>query len=88
MLGWYRSLAVKSKLITAFMSVIVLTLILAAFSLYNLSQIKSSVEYTDEQLSGRYNTNVDLGGVIADVNDQIFVFVSITIRTRLLLTRN
>ncbi|MCI6907378.1 MAG: methyl-accepting chemotaxis protein [Succinatimonas sp.] len=76
MLGWYRSLAVKSKLITAFMSVIVLTLILAAFSLYNLSQIKSSVEYTDEQLSGRYNTNVDLGGVIADVNDQIFVFVS------------
>ena len=76
MLGWYRSLAVKSKLITAFMSVIVLTLILAAFSLYNLSQIKSSVEYTDEQLSGHYNTNVDLGGVIADVNDQIFVFVS------------
>ena len=47
MFGWFQNLGVKAKLLTAFTTVIVLTLVISAVSLYNLGSIKGAVSFTD-----------------------------------------
>ncbi|MGN1281526.1 MAG: methyl-accepting chemotaxis protein [Succinivibrio sp.] len=76
MFAWFNNMAVKAKLITAFSTVIVLTLVISVVSLYNLGSIKSSIAFTDDVLSQEYNPNTELSARINDVNDQLFVFVS------------
>ena len=44
MFGWFQNLGVKAKLLTAFTTVIVLTLVISAVSLYNLGSIKGAAE--------------------------------------------
>ena len=76
MFGWFQNLGVKAKLLTAFSTVIVLTLVISAVSLYNLGSIKGTVSFTDSILSTKYNPNTELNSDINEVNDQMFTFVS------------
>ena len=76
MFGWFQNLGVKAKLLTAFTTVIVLTLVISAVSLYNLGSIKGAVSFTDSILSTKYTPNTELSSDINEVNDQMFTFVS------------
>lgn len=76
MFGWFQNLGVKAKLLTAFTTVIVLTLVISAVSLYNLGSIKGAVSFTDSILLTKYTPNTELSSDINEVNDQMFTFVS------------
>lgn len=76
MFGWFQNLGVKAKLLTAFTTVIVLTLVISAVSLYNLGCIKGAVSFTDSILLTKYTPNTELNSDINEVNDQMFTFVS------------
>lgn len=76
MFGWFNNLAVRAKLMTAFMTVIMLTLVISIVSLMNLSNIKSSIGFADQALSTEYNPNTELSATVNEVNDQLFIFVS------------
>lgn len=76
MFGWFQNLGVKAKLLTAFTTVIVLTLVISAVSLYNLGSIKGAVSFTDSILLTKYTPNTELNSDINEVNDQMFTFVS------------
>lgn len=78
--SWFSNLAVKAKLLTAFVTVIVLTLVISVVSGFNLSSIKVSVSHADEILLGEYHPNAELRKEITKTNDIIFNFVS-NIRT-------
>ena len=76
MFGWFNRLAVRTKLILAFMIVILLTLIISVVSLINLKNIKASIDYADISLSNEYNPNTELSSNITYVNDEMFTFVN------------
>ena len=78
--SWFSNLAVKAKLLTAFVTVIVLTLVISVVSGFNLSSIQVSVSHADEILLGEYHPNAELRKEITKTNDIIFNFVS-NIRT-------
>ncbi|MDY6419508.1 MAG: hypothetical protein SPL03_03040, partial [Succinivibrio dextrinosolvens] len=60
MFGWFNRLAVRAKLILAFMVVILLTLIISVVAMINLKNIKASIDYADISLSTEYNPNTEL----------------------------
>ncbi len=78
--SWFLNLSVKAKLLTAFVTVILLTIIISIVSIYNLSNIKTSVAESDHILSNEYYPNATLRAKIAETNDTMFNFVS-NIRT-------
>ncbi|MGN0901695.1 MAG: methyl-accepting chemotaxis protein [Succinivibrio sp.] len=72
----FSSMPVRTKLLSAFMAVIFLTLVISVVALVNLNSIKSSVGFADERLANDYNPNTEISAIITEVNDQIFTFVS------------
>ena len=70
MFGWFQNLGVKAKLLTAFTTVIVLTLVISAVSLYNLGSIKGAVSFTDSILLTKYTPNTELSSDINEVNER------------------
>lgn len=76
MFGWFNRLAVRAKLILAFMVVILLTLIISVVAMINLKNIKASIDYADISLSTEYNPNTELSSNITYVNDELFTFVN------------
>ena len=76
MLGWFNNLAVRAKLLSAFIAVIVLSILIAAVALFNLNSIQNSIGYADNTLKNDYDPNVVVNADISDVNNQLFIFVS------------
>ena len=74
--SWFSNLAVKAKLLTAFVTVIFLTLAISLVSIFNLSDIKFSVGQADNILLTEYHPNAELRKDITKTNDLIFNFVS------------
>ncbi|MBQ2267181.1 MAG: hypothetical protein II340_01950 [Succinivibrio sp.] len=79
--SWFSNLAVKAKLLTAFVTVIVLTLVISVVSGFNLSSIKVSVSHADEILLGEYHPNAELRKEITKTNDIILTSYQIFVPT-------
>ncbi len=76
MFGFFYKLSVRAKLLTAFMTVIVLTLVISVVALLNMAGTQSSISEADSALSGEYAANVDLNDDIEAVNKKLFACVN------------